>query len=148
MKKQLKFIATLIFFLILTISPLNLIEAKAATSNLTYVNITSNSRDFAYRPDPLALTIDPNAVLIDAYTFKNWQIPAGKAFSFYVNLQYNTNFDIIIIDQVTGMTVYNQSNASSFYIKFPAISVDNSYYIAITATSTNAYLSGWGGSWQ
>lgn len=150
MKKNLKVIVSLMCLLVLTLSSLNPIRVKAATSSLTYVNITDNSRDFAYRPDPLDLSLTNNqAVLLDAYTFTNWEIPAGKDFHFYVNLQYLTNFEIIIIDSYTStLTTYNESNASSFYIKIPAISAANSYYIALTATSPNAYLVGWGGAWQ
>lgn len=150
MKKNLKVMISLMFLLVLTLSSLSPIKAKAANSSLTYVNITDNSRDFAYKPDPLDLSLTNNqAVLLDAYTFTNWEIPAGKDFHFYVNLQYLTNFEIIIIDSYTStLTTYNESNSSSFYIHIPAISAANSYYIALNATSPNAHLIGWGGVWQ
>ncbi|WP_029504997.1 hypothetical protein [Lachnoclostridium phytofermentans] len=151
MKKIIKRFIAFVFATALFLAPLTTpITTYAANSSLTYVTITDNSRVFEYRPDPLNLSqTNHYAGLNDAYTFQNWQIPAGKDFHFYVNLQYLTDYQIMIIDgNASSITYYNESNSSSFYIKIPAISEDNSYYIEIISYSTNAYVRGWGGSWQ
>lgn len=150
MKKLFKRFIAIAFAFTLLLAPLSTpITTYAGNSNLTFVNITENSREFAYSPDPLSLTLVGNATLIDATTFDNWKIPAGKDFHFYVNLQYPTDYQIIIVDiNTSAITTYNESNSSTFYVKIPATSVDNSYHVIISSSNANAYIKGWGGIWQ
>lgn len=147
MKKSLKIIVSLMCVLVLTLSPLNVNVAKA-NSGLTYQTITENSRSFAYLPDPLRLDRGQDAVLIDAYTFDYWKVPAGDDFYFYVNLAYRTNFELVMIYDGEIHT-YNVNDDMTFFVKIPASSQDKSIYIALQPDyNSTVYINGWGASWQ
>lgn len=152
MKKICKKSLVILFAALLFLSPVS--TAYAATSSpvllYSYDTGVETFKWFEFQPDPYYLTPSNGVILADTTNNQQWNVPAGRAFFFQINLAQHGSFDVLIYRLESSPQLVHSETLNGYWdfysYNFDPISYDANYMVVIRATTTNIYVKSYTGS--